>query len=251
MLICFSWTGFSYYASTASLAPEFYLALLDRGWRRSGTTLYKPDLRASCCPHYTIRLDSHEYRASKGQRQTLNRFNKHILGDEYIKEAARLHPKSRAQAKKRNTDFDLVERVHESESYALKIPPDPAHKLVVTLEADVFTEEKYVLFENYQRLVHHEPPSRISKQGFRSFLCSSPLTKTNNGKDRQLGCKSTINSVSQLTSTCLIDRVPFGDAPNSYFWHGPRAQFPEVQKVISRADSTKQLTTNATESTAS
>jgi arginine-tRNA-protein transferase len=182
--------GFSYYASTTWLAPEFYQCLLNRGWRRSGSLLYKPDQLASCCPQYTIRLDSQLFRPSKDQRQALNRFNKHILGDSYIRDTARLYPRSREQAKKRNTDFDLVERVHESEKGLRKPPPEPAHSLTVTLEPDDFTEEKYALFENYQRLVHHEPPNRISRPGFKNFLCASPLPRTAetfDGRERRLG----------------------------------------------------------------
>lgn len=145
---------------------------------------------AACCPQYTIRLDSDAFHASKDQRQSLNRFNKYVLGDDYIKDAARLYPKSREQAKKRNTDFDLVERIHESEQTNLKTPPEPARSLKITLEPDNFTEEKYRLFENYQRNVHHEPPHRISMSGFKSFLCSSPLPRvkeTINGREKRLG----------------------------------------------------------------
>lgn len=184
--------GFSYYASSSSLSPDFYLALLDRGWRRSGTTLYKPDLASSCCPHYTIRLDSHAYHASKTQRQTLNRFNKHILGDVYTKETARLYPRSREEIKKRETDFDVVERVHESEYENLKTPPEPEHKFTVTLETNEFTEEKYALYEDYQVSVHHDKPFEVSRQGFKRFLCTSPLERSKriiDGKERQLGCK--------------------------------------------------------------
>ncbi|RAL58805.1 hypothetical protein DID88_009115 [Monilinia fructigena] len=110
--------------------------------------------------------------------------------DAYTKEAARLYPKSREQAKKRNTDFDLLERIHESEKEKIQTPPEPAHSFTVTLETDEFTEEKYALFENYQRIVHHEPPNRISKNGFKIFLCSSPLprsTSTIDGKTKHLG----------------------------------------------------------------
>ncbi|PBP20435.1 arginine-tRNA-protein transferase [Diplocarpon rosae] len=164
-------------AATAIKNPEFYQSLLDRGWRRSGVLLYKPDQRASCCPHYTIRLNSEEFRASKDQRQVQNRFNKYLLGDFYIKEAARLYPLSREQARKRNTEFDLTQRVHECEQNQLQTPPEPAHRFVVTLEPDIFTEEKYTLFENYQRLVHNEPPHRITKSGFTNFLCSSPIPR--------------------------------------------------------------------------
>lgn len=172
------------------MTPEFYESLLNRGWRRSGTVLYKPDLHASCCPQYTIRLDAHAFHASKDQRQALNRFTKFVLGDEYTKAAARLYPRSREEAKKRNTGFELTERIHESERSLVKTPPEPAHTLIVTLEPDDFTEEKYVLFENYQRIVHHEPPHRISKGGFKNFLCSSPVSRSEkvfDGRRRRLG----------------------------------------------------------------
>ncbi|RDW62762.1 hypothetical protein BP5796_11064 [Coleophoma crateriformis] len=182
--------GYSYYASTKSLTAECYQSLLNRGWRRSGTTLYKPDQLASCCPQYTIRLDSHGFHASKDQRQSLNRFSRFVQGDEYIKEVTRLYPLSKEQAKKRKTDFDLVERTHESENTQLRTPPTPAHKFEVTLESNDYTEEKYKVFENYQRVVHHEPPTRISRSGFKSFLCVSPICKSTrdfNGQVQNLG----------------------------------------------------------------
>jgi arginine-tRNA-protein transferase len=204
--------GFSYYASTTSLTPEFYQCLLNRGWRRSGSLLYKPDQQASCCPQYTIRLDSELFHASKDQRQVLNRFNKHILGDAYIKDTARLYPRSREQAKKRNTDFDLVERVHEGEKGHLKTPPEPAHCLTVTLEPDNFTEEKYSLFENYQRLVHHEPPHRISRSGFKNFLCKSPLPRTAetpDGRECRLGSYHQCYRIDgKLVAIGVLDLLP-------------------------------------------
>jgi arginine-tRNA-protein transferase len=172
------------------LQPEFYQSLINRGWRRSGCLLYKGNQRISCCPQYTIRLDSGFFRASKDQRQALNRFNKYILGELYIKEAARQYPKSRDQAKKRDTDFDLLERIHESEKVFVQTPPEPSHALSVTLESDNFTEEKFSLYENYQRIVHHEPSHRITRSGFKNFLCSSPIprkTETLDGRERRLG----------------------------------------------------------------
>jgi arginine-tRNA-protein transferase len=204
--------GFSYYASSTSLTPEFYQSLLNRGWRRSGSLLYKPDQRASCCPQYTIRLDAESFHASKDQRQTLNRFNKYLLGDVYIKEAAKLYPRSRDQAKKRDTQFDLVERVHEGEKEHVKSPPEPAHALTVTLEPDNITEEKYAVFENYQRLVHHEPPHRISKSGFKSFLCASPLSRstvTIDGRERRLGSYHQCYRIDgKLIAIGVLDLLP-------------------------------------------
>jgi hypothetical protein len=45
----------SYYMSCDNMRVDHYQYLMDRGWRRSGSLYYKPDLLRSCCPHYTIR----------------------------------------------------------------------------------------------------------------------------------------------------------------------------------------------------
>ncbi|KAF1916775.1 arginine-tRNA-protein transferase [Ampelomyces quisqualis] len=50
--------GASYYFSSKLLTVECYQTLVDRGWRRSGTIFYKPDVLRHCCPHYTIRKTS-------------------------------------------------------------------------------------------------------------------------------------------------------------------------------------------------
>ncbi|OTB13491.1 hypothetical protein K445DRAFT_320037 [Daldinia sp. EC12] len=153
--------------------------------------LYRPNQRDACCPHYSIRLDSGRFRPTRDQRQAVNRFNKYVVGDAYLKEAARLYPRSREQARKRDTEFDLVERIHECESVLLKRPPEPAHTLTVTLEPDDFTEEKFRVYENYQQIVHQESPSSISRDGFERFLCSSPLRRGKyiapDGRERQVG----------------------------------------------------------------
>ena len=112
-----------------------------------------------------------------------------MIGEDYTKEAARLYPKSREQAQRRNNEFDLVERIHECEG--LKRPPEPAHTFTVTLESNEFTEEKFLVYENYQRNVHQENPSEISRRSFKRFLCTSPLKQEKyvspDGQERQLG----------------------------------------------------------------
>ncbi|CZT00693.1 related to arginine-tRNA-protein transferase [Rhynchosporium agropyri] len=156
--------------------------------------------------------NSDQFHASKDQRQVQNRFTKNILGDTYIKEAARLYPRSREQAKKRNTDFDIVERVHECEKGQLKTPPVPAHDYNVTLESNEFTEEKYLLFENYQRVVHHEPPHKITKHGFKSFLCASPLLRSKemfDGQERLLGSYHQCYRIDgKLVAVGVLDLLP-------------------------------------------
>lgn len=96
---------------------------------------------------------------------------------------------SREKARQRNS-FDLAGAVHESEYVNVKRPPEPAHRFEVTLEPDHFTQEKYELFYNYQRHVHHETPSEISENSFKRFLCASPLQRKTaqvNGKAQPLG----------------------------------------------------------------
>ncbi|KAK4190016.1 putative Arginyl-tRNA--protein transferase [Podospora australis] len=182
----------SYYAVANSLEPAFYQKLVNRFWRRSGSLLYRPNQKSSCCPHYSLRLDSSKFRPTKDQRQAVNRFNRHVLGDTYARDVALQYPRSREEVRTRHNEFDLVARVHEPETEFLKgPPPEPSHEFSVTLEPDTFTEEKYAVFENYQRIIHQEPPDKISRHGFRRFLCNSPLRRGTfvgaDGTERQLG----------------------------------------------------------------
>lgn len=62
---------------------------------RSGTLYYKQNLQRSCCPHYTLRLEASAYQSRRDQRKAINRWNKFVLGPEYIRKAARLCPRSR------------------------------------------------------------------------------------------------------------------------------------------------------------
>ncbi|OBT42814.1 hypothetical protein VE00_08171 [Pseudogymnoascus sp. WSF 3629] len=215
--------GPSYYASSKYLTPKFYEDLICRGWRRSGTLLYKPNLRNACCPHYTLRLDAPAFRATKDQRQAQNRFNHYILGDDYIKETARLHPKSKAEAARYKQTFDLGERVHESELSSLQGPTKPAHEFTVTLEPDTFTEEKYLLYENYQRIVHKEGPDDISRHGFRNFLCSSKIkrsTTTVDGKEKKLGSYHQCYRLDgRLVAIGVLDLLPNAVSAVYFMYH--------------------------------
>lgn len=99
------------------MRPQHYEDLIQRGWRRyvlgsslivplaelmrafsSGTLYYKQNLRRSCCPHYTLRLEAEAFRPRRDQRKAINRWNHFILGPDYIRKAARLCPRSREYA---------------------------------------------------------------------------------------------------------------------------------------------------------
>lgn len=48
--------GFRTFTSQSLTHVKVYQKMIDRGWRRSGSYCYAPDLRRSCCPQYTIKF---------------------------------------------------------------------------------------------------------------------------------------------------------------------------------------------------
>ncbi|XP_059627990.1 arginyl-tRNA--protein transferase 2-like isoform X2 [Cornus florida] len=63
-----------------SLTVDDYQALLDRGWRRSGSFLYKPEMERTCCPSYTIRLKASDFIPSKEQLRVAKRMQRFLDG---------------------------------------------------------------------------------------------------------------------------------------------------------------------------
>lgn len=63
-----------------SVTVDDYQDLLDQGWRRSGSFLYKPDMERTCCPSYTIRLRASDFAPSKEQRRVARRMQRLLDG---------------------------------------------------------------------------------------------------------------------------------------------------------------------------
>ncbi|KAL7270890.1 Arginyl-tRNA--protein transferase 1 [Rhizina undulata] len=212
----------SFYVRAHSLTVQHYQLLLDRGWRRSGNLLYKPHMKSTCCPHYTIRLDTEEFHPPRDLRQSLHKWSRHILGDDYIHEAAIKYPKSKKEKKNHKNKFNLSESVHAPEYSAIQnqVPPEPAHKLEVDLEPADFTEEKYALFEHYQRTVHHESPGSITRQGFKRFLCTSPLQNTTTSSGKRLGSYHQCYRVDgRLVAMAVLDLLPRAVSGVYFMYH--------------------------------
>ena len=55
------------------MSPSDYQDLIDRGWRRSGLYCYKPNMKKTCCPMYTIR-NQIKYRYNKGFHVPMTHF---------------------------------------------------------------------------------------------------------------------------------------------------------------------------------
>ncbi|KAL0743937.1 hypothetical protein Bca4012_085450 [Brassica carinata] len=70
---------------TERLTVYDYQALLDRGWRRSGCYLYKPEMAKTCCPSYTIRLRACDFVPSKEQQRVRRRLERFLDGEVDLK----------------------------------------------------------------------------------------------------------------------------------------------------------------------
>ncbi|KAI9056577.1 hypothetical protein FKP32DRAFT_1599303 [Trametes sanguinea] len=165
------------------LSCRVYQGMIDRGWRRSGTYCYKPDLKRSCCPQYTIKLDALQFKPSKSQRKLLNRFNRFVIHGEHQDVDDPMEGTSTGASKAAHSPgkgkgnnghvFELTKDIHASEVGFLHDGPPAAHKFEVTLEPSSFTEEKFALYKSYQKEIHHEDDKAPSS--FKRFLVQTPL----------------------------------------------------------------------------
>ncbi|CDS05915.1 hypothetical protein LRAMOSA08443 [Lichtheimia ramosa] len=168
-------TSYTYGLWTHSLACADYQAFIDRGWRRSGKYLYKPDLNKSCCPQYTIRLDASKFKVSKSQRKVLSKFNRFIEGtwephaeDHPMKERKPSHP-SRVNPDSNKSLSENIHIVEDKDGFK--------HKLQIVLEPSSYTDEKFELFRAYQVHVHKDEYSEVSSKSFKRFLVDTPLQR--------------------------------------------------------------------------
>lgn len=123
---------------------------------------------------------------------------------------------------RQKSGFDLHHTVHEAETQNLK-PSSPAHRFEVTLEPDTFTEEKFLLYKNYQIKVHHDKPEEVSKAGFKRFLCSSPLhrsVRNRDGEDQKLGSYHHCYRLDgKLIALAVLDLLPHAVSGVYFLYH--------------------------------
>ncbi|XP_059458066.1 arginyl-tRNA--protein transferase 2-like [Corylus avellana] len=73
-----------------SMTVDDYQDLLDMGWRRSGSFLYKPEMERTCCPSYTIRQRAADFIHSKEQLRVSRRMQRFLDGTLDIKKTVEL-----------------------------------------------------------------------------------------------------------------------------------------------------------------
>lgn len=123
------------------------------------------------------------------------------------------------------TEFNFLNVVHESEVSNLKPGVQPAHRFEVTLDWDSFTEEKYQLFDAYQRHVHHEGDADISRAGFKRFLCSTPLHRADNGNKRHGSFHQLYRLDGRLIAIGVIDLMPHAVSGVYFIYHPDFEQY--------------------------
>ncbi|KAI8356570.1 arginine-tRNA-protein transferase [Choanephora cucurbitarum] len=196
-------TSISFGIWAHNLTCKDYQDLIDRGWRRSGKYLYKPDLEKSCCPQYTIRLDASKFNMTKSQKKVVAKFNKYIKGKSEKKSAS------------------LKEFMHEAEEQT----EAGDHTFKVELEPASWTQEKFDLYAKYQHHIHHDKKEDISKHGFKRFLVDSPLTQEGNyGSYHQ---KYLLDG--QLIALAVLDILP-SCVSSVYFLYDPDYGFLSLGK---------------------
>ncbi|KAJ7937169.1 arginine-tRNA-protein transferase [Mycena leptocephala] len=147
------------------LSCEVYQKMINRGWRRSGTWCYKPDLKASCCPSYTIKLDAEKFKPSKSQRKLINRWNRFILRGKQAED-------KKIPSKSKDATFSLSNAIHAAEVGFCSNEPHE-HRFETILEPSSYSAEKFELYCKYQRDIHSD--SKSTPSGFEGFLIDSPL----------------------------------------------------------------------------
>lgn len=142
---------------TAGMITEAYQILIDRGWRRSGSYIYRNDMLRSCCRHYTIRTSLEDLMDGfykKEHRHSLNRFYKFMNGDI-----------------KSNPKLGLLDKFIECETVKQS-------QFTSVLSPAEFSEKKFELFKKYQISIHHESEEEQTPESFDRFLCTNPFLDT-------------------------------------------------------------------------
>ena len=91
-----------------SIPLDIYQNLIEKGWSKSGTLIYKRNYEKSCCKIYQPRININNFKISKEQKKVMKKFRKYLSGeyeqnkfnklynninDNYIKEKEKEKPK--------------------------------------------------------------------------------------------------------------------------------------------------------------
>ncbi|KAG2736797.1 hypothetical protein G9P44_000887 [Scheffersomyces stipitis] len=140
--------------SITEMSCSDYDELINQGFRRSGTFLYKPDMLRTCCRYYTIRTDMSQLKLTKQHRKVVNRFIKAISEN------------NEEPQHKNQKEYDLT---------GLLQAESKSKRFYTRYETSEFTPEKFALYKKYQISVHNDKPEEVTEASFDRFLCETPF----------------------------------------------------------------------------
>ncbi|ODV98077.1 hypothetical protein PACTADRAFT_185538 [Pachysolen tannophilus NRRL Y-2460] len=152
-----------------NISLQDYESLINKGFRRSGTFLYKPDLLRNCCRLYTIRTNLFNYK----QNKTLKEHRKNV--NHFLKN---LNPELNEIKRKTNVKVEIDQEIINAE---LKCDKSIFY---TKFEPPIFTKAKYQLYKKYQMIVHNDEEDEVSEKGFKRFLCDNPFPLKYIAKDQ-------------------------------------------------------------------
>ncbi|RMZ57271.1 hypothetical protein APUTEX25_004105, partial [Auxenochlorella protothecoides] len=203
------------------MSVQTYNALLDRGWRRSGTWLYKPCHLQTCCQLLTIRLEAAQFRPSKAQRKRcgkgkaqgslgLTSAHAFVLAA-WLRRQGRTGVEAREVAQALRTLLQRLPLGAEVEVGAVEpithIHAGLAHSFERRLlphDDPSLPETEFELFKKYQVHHHKEAEEGVTRKTFAHFLCSSPLTPE--------------PFRGRLAAVSVIDILPSCISSKYFFW---------------------------------
>ncbi|TPX33169.1 hypothetical protein SmJEL517_g03819 [Synchytrium microbalum] len=184
--------------SAITISCQDYQDLIDRGWRRSGKYLYKPNLAE--------RLDVNKYQQSKSHKKALRKVHKYLYEDvqeataedEYgnpikkeddkveakpVEEVMLVVAETSSGGKKRKSSSINQQQERKKKPIPMnarsllednEINGD-AHTLKVVLSHAAFEMDTYQLYRKYQIAIHKDEPSKLTESSFNNFLVESPI----------------------------------------------------------------------------
>ncbi|KAF9428930.1 Arginyl-tRNA--protein transferase 1 [Podila epigama] len=192
-----------YGAFAYKLTCKDYQDLVNRGWRRHGLYLYKPNLRD--------RLNTLDFAPSKGQRRTIARLNRFIKNQYTPLKISKDHahtlspsqedtlaahdhspspepsgnnhdPSNRTRRKSFSPPLgksetwhaEFMQSIHAADMDKMTSGDDWKH-FKVTLEAATFSQEKFDLYCEYQKGIHSIKPSSLTKEAFTATVARTSL----------------------------------------------------------------------------
>lgn len=183
--------------SVLLMTVAHYDTLINRGFRRLGTFLYRMDPLRGCCRLYTIRTNYSMYIPTKQHRRAVNRFVRAI--EEQPDDEMTGGAKTAAKKPKKSPPFDVW-----------KLLDTTLTRFRVVEEPLAYLDEKFALYKKYQVAVHNDSPEDVKPDGFKRFLCNHPFKS---GPIHQCWYLD-----DELIAFLVLDVVPLGLSLIYFVW---------------------------------